>query len=325
MQQLLKRSKTMVTVKDIARMTGVSAMTVSRALNEPHLVKEETRQKILKAVEESGYVQNRVAQSLIKGCTNTVCVYIPASLGATTNFVAQTISAIAERLGEFGYGLLLRRSISPKDRSYDGVIVIGIHIDEEDDFIELSRAIPAVLYGNSERFSNWVDVDNYRGIYALTEAALKKGHTKLAYMGMGFSSRHVVQRRQAFLDALRAHDICDPVLVTCENDEKASFVACKKLLEKEKVTAIVCATDLIALGAVHAIQRLGMKVPDDIAVTGFDGFGYEDTVVPNLTTAKQPLREVGIRLADTVIRMINGEQIESGVYVEPTLLVQQSL
>lgn len=315
----------MITVKDIAKMAGVSPMTVSRALNEPQLVKEETRNKILKAVEESGYVQNKVAQSLIRGCTNTVCVYIPESLGAATSFVAQTVSAIAERLGEFGYGLLLRRSVSPKDRFYDGLIVIGIHIDEEDAFIELSKAKPSVLYGNSERFSNWVDVDNYRGIYAITEEVLKRGHTKLAYMGMGFSSRHVVQRRQAFLDALRAQGIVDPTIVTCDNNEQAGFVACKKMLESKEVTAIVCATDLIALGAVHAIQRMGLKVPDDIAVTGFDGFGYEDTVVPNLTTAVQPLREVGIRLADTVLRMIKGESIENGVYVEPKIVLKQSL
>lgn len=132
----------MATIKDIAKITGCSVMTVSRALNNPELVKEETRNKILAASQKVGYVQNRGARALVKRCTFNICVYIPSSLEATETFVAQTVSSIGEQLGKLGYSLSLCRKISP-EHNFDGVIAVGLHIEEEDAFISLSKQKPA--------------------------------------------------------------------------------------------------------------------------------------------------------------------------------------
>ncbi len=310
----------MATIKYIAKITGCSVMTVSRALNNPELVKEETRKKILAALESLGYVQNRVARALVKGCTFNICVYIPASLEATETFVAQTVSSIGEQLGKRGYSLSLCRNVA-FEHHFDGVIAVGLHIEDEDEFIALSKEKPAVLYGNSEKFTNWVDVDNYRGLYKITELVLGKGHKKIAYIGMNHHARHVVQRKQGFLDALAAHSVTpsEDMIISTTNSEQAGFDACERLLERSGPTAIVCSTDLIAVGCMHALQRRGISVPDGIAVTGFDGFGYENTVFPKLTTVKQPLYEAGVRLADAVINIINGKRQQDGIYIEPEI------
>lgn len=316
----------MATIKDIAKLTGCSVMTVSRALNNPEMVKEETRNKILEASEKVGYVQNRGARALVKGCTFNICVYIPSSLEATEIFVAQTVSSIGEQLGKLGYSLSLCRKIAV-EHNFDGIIAVGLNIEEEDAFIKLSEQKPAVLYGNSERFSNWVDVDNYRGLYKITEYILNKGHKKIAYIGMNHHARHVEQRKQGFIDALKAHNVIPQtdMIISTTNSEQSGFNACEELLAQASPTAIVCSTDLIAVGCMHALQRRKIQVPSQIAVAGFDGFGYENTVFPRLTTVKQPLYEVGVQLADAVVNLINGKEQSKGIYIEPEIKIGESV
>lgn len=310
----------MATIKDIAKMTGYSLMTVSRALNEPQKVKEETRQKIIEAVQKCGYVQNVVARSLAKGMTSTIGLYMPASLNTTSRFVAQTISSVAERLGERGYSVSFRRQLSA-DYPCDGIIAAGLNIDEEDEFMRISQIKPAVLYGNSEKFANWVDVDNYKGIFDMTKYVIDKGHRKIAYIGMHYPAHYVVQRQLGYADALKSCgiELQGDLIYSCENTEDGGFRACEILLSKVRPTAIVCATDLIAIGCMHSLQRHDIRIPSQVAICGFDGFGMEYTVFPTLTTVKQPLHDMGVKLADAVVSLINGKKMEKGIFVEPTI------
>lgn len=315
----------MVTINDIAKIAGVSVMTVSRALNEPERVSEATRNRIMVIVDKLGYVQNRGARSLAKGCAFNIGLYIPSDLDSTDIFVARTVSAIGERLGSLGYSLSFRRRMSV-DGNCDGMIAVGLHIDEEDEFMRISEQKPAVLYGNSRKFCNWVDVDNYKGIYNVTKYIINKGHKKLAYIGMDFSAHHVEQRRCGFTDALQNSGLIpdERLIIGTDNTEVAGFNACERLLAAGSPTAIVCATDLIAVGCMHALQRRKISIPGDIAVSGFDGFGMEKTVFPKLTTVKQPLFDVGVKLADTVVDMISGKAPREGIYIEPDVLVGES-
>ena len=316
----------MANIKDIARMTGFSVMTVSRALNQPQLVKPETLQIIMDAVESSGYVQNRVARSLVTGCAYNICLYIPASLDATEPFVAQTVSAIGERLGMLGYSLTFRRNLTLDD-NFDGIIAVGLHIDEEDDFARISERKPAVLYGNSANFCNWVDVDNYRGVYNMTKFIVERGHKDIAYIGLDHNSNFVLQRKSGFVDALTDSGIAvnPELIVATRNSESAGFEACDRLLSKGNPTAIVCATDLLAVGVIHLLKRKRIAIPAQIAVSGFDGFGVEKSVFPKLTTVRQPLYDVGVKLADTVVDMINGVKQDKGICIEPTIEVGETI
>lgn len=316
----------MVNIKDIARMTGFSVMTVSRALNQPQLVKPDTLRKILDAVQSSGYVQNRVARSLVTGFAYNICLYIPSTLKAVDSFVAQTVSAIGEQLGKLGYSLTFRRNLSLDD-NFDGIIAAGLNIDEEEIFAEISKVKPAVLYGNSEHFCNWVDVDNYRGIYNMTKLIIERGHTDLAYIGLDHNAQFVLQRKKGFLDALCESGIQvnpDYVIAT-KNSESDGFEACEMLLKRGKPTAVVCATDLLAVGAVHLLKRKRIAIPAEMAVSGFDGFGMENTVFPKLATVRQPLYEVGVKISDIIVGIINGMQLDRGIYIEPTIDIGETI
>lgn len=316
----------MATIDDIARIAGVSAMTVSRALNEPERVSEATRKKVMTLVDKLGYVQSRGARSLAKGCAFNIGLYIPSSLDSTDIFVARTVSSIGERLGEHGYSLGFRRQMRV-DGNVDGLIAVGLHIDDEPDFMRISKQKPAILYGNSKSFDNWVDVDNYKGICKMTEYVINKGHRKLAYIGMNFTAHHVEQRKLGFLSATSRAGITvdDNMIIATDNSEIAGFNACEQLLALGRPTAIVCATDLLAVGCMHALQRKKISVPSEIAVSGFDGFGIENTVFPKLTTIKQPLYEVGVKLADAIIDMILGNIPDRGTYIEPDIAEGESI
>ncbi len=315
----------MATINDIAKITGFSVMTVSRALNEPDRVREDTRKKIMAAIDKLGYVQNRGARSLAKGCAFNICLYIPSVLDSTEAFVAQTVSAIGERLGYLGYSLSLRRRMAVDDNC-DGMIAVGLNIDDEEEFMRISAQKPSVLYGNSNAFANWVDVDNFKGVYDVTEYIIGKGHRNIAYIGMDYNEHYVLQRKAGFLRALEDHGLSCPdnMIIISDNSEAAGFNACERLLDTASPTAVVCATDLIAVGCMHALQRKKIAIPEKIAVSGFDGFGFENTVFPKLTTVKQPLYDMGVKLADTVIGMINGKIPEKGIYVAPHLMIGES-
>lgn len=310
----------MVTMKDIARETGFSVMTVSRAINEPNLVKPDTCEKIRLAADKLGYVQNRMARSLVTGRAYNICVYIPPSLEATDTFVAQTVSTIGERLGMLGYSLVVRREMTTDD-NYDGVIAVALNIEDEEDFIRFSASKPMVLYGNSDKFTNWVDVDNYRGMYKMGQYLLQKGYSDIAYIGLGNHENFVRQRKMGLLDALADGGVHVPedMILVAENTEYGGFVAAQNLLNKRMPRMIVCATDLIAVGCIHYLQRNNISVPEQVAVSGFDGFGFERMVSPNIATIKQPLSSVGIKLADAVVEMISGKKMSAGIYVEPVL------
>jgi len=310
----------MATIQDIADLTGFSIMTVSRALNEPQKVKESTREKIIQAVDKLGYVQNRMARSLAQSKAYNICIYVPSTLNATELFVAQTISAIGERLGCLGYSLSLRRQMVI-DANCDGMIAMGLKIDEEEEFCRIAAQKPAVLYGNSDKFVNWVDVDNYYGIYSITDYIINTGRAKIAYIGLKDKAHYVEQRRKGFTDAMGKHKLRldSAAVISADNDEVSGFDACETLLSQYKPEAIVCATDLVAVGCMHALQRRKIAIPADIAVSGFDGFGMEKTVFPKLTTVKQPLYAVGVKLVDTMVDMLNGVPHSEGIFIKPVI------
>lgn len=299
----------MATIADIAKRTGFSPMTVSRAFSNPDKVKPQTRQVILDVAEELNFHPNNVARSLAKKCTNIIFVYIPPELSATEQFVSQTVTAIGERLGEYGYSFLLSRKL-PKGEGFDGMIMMGLSQDEERDILKARKLTkPVVLYGNSDEFATWVDVDNYRGEYQAVEYLLERGRTNVAAIAAPQKMRYAEQRLSAYRDCMCAHGLrADGERIAIgEANERGGYLCAKQLLSSgAPLDAIVCATDPMAVGCIRALKERGIDIPKDISVVGFDGFGHENVSAPKLTTVRQPLFEVGVKLADTVISLLDG-------------------
>lgn len=316
----------MATINDIARLTGFSTMTVSRVFNNPEKVKPKTREIIMRVVEEQDFRPNNVASSLARKCTNIVFVYIPRNLSATEQFVSQTVTAIGERLGEHGYSFLLSREL-PRGEGFDGMIMMGLSHDEEREILKAKTASkPVVLYGNSDDFPAWVDVDNYRGARLAAEHLISRGHRSIALIGAPQKMRYAEERLNGYLDCLSEHGLPtdERLTVIGEASEQGGYVSTVKFLERGvRADAIACATDTMAIGCMRALKERGISVPEQIAVVGFDGFGHENIITPRLTTVRQPLFEVGVKLADTLVSVLEGGQPQR-FKILPELKVNES-
>lgn len=316
----------MATIIDIARETGFSVMTVSRVFNTPELVKASTRNKILEVAEKMNYHPNNIARSLARKCTNIVFVYVPKGLLATEQFVSQTITAIGERLGECGYSFLLSRTL-PEDESFDGIIMMGLSHDEEKAMLALKcLGKPVVLYGNSDNYPAWVDVDNYSGEAQAVEYLLEKGYRHIGAICAPQNMHYAEERLNGYKDTIKANGITpDEGLIAVGDANEAGGYACaQEILKSARACdAIVCATDTMAIGCLRALKEANLSVPQDVAVVGFDGFGHENISNPKLTTVRQPLYEVGVKLADTILELINGDEPKQ-IKILPRLIEGQS-
>lgn len=316
----------MATIADIAKRTGFSAMTVSRAFNAPDKVKPQTRQIILDVARELNFHPNNVASSLARKCTSIIFVYIPKELSATEEFVTQTVTAIGERLGERGYSFLLSRSL-PQGESFDGMIMMGLSKDEERDVLKARKTTkPVVLYGNSEDFASWVDVDNYAGEKLAVEHLLGQGRRHIAALAAPQKMRYAAERLSAYRDCLRQHGL--PVeeerIAVGAASEDGGYLGTQLLLDRGvDIDAIACATDPMAIGCIRALQERGIRVPEQVSVVGYDGFGHENLISPRLTTVAQPLFAVGVKLADTLISLLEGGKPQR-IKIQPKLKVNQS-
>lgn len=312
-----------VTIADIARATGYSIMTVSRAFNSPEKVSRKTLDKILDKADELDFHPNQVARSLALKRTNIIYVYIPKELSATEPFVTQTVAAIGERLGENGYSFLLGRDL-PHKISCDGVIIIGVNRETEDKLPSLQIEKPVVLYGNHKAIPAWVDVDNYEGQKLAVKYLLNKGLKNIAYLSAPLYMNYAKERLQGYKDEMENNNR-EVFAVECnDNNVSEGYEETKVLLQTGKpIDGIVCATDSIAVGCIHALNDAGYEIPKDVAVVGFDGFGYENMTNPRLTTIKQPLYEVGVCLADNLIAMLDHQQPKRSKIL-PKLVVNES-
>ena len=261
-----------VTIADIARETGFSLMTVSRAFNSPDKVSPRTLSKILDKAEELDFHPNQVARSLALKRTNIVYVYIPKELSATEPFVTQTVAAIGERLGESGYSFLLSREF-PHKVTCDGVIVMGVNKETEDKLSSLQIERPVVLYGNHPSVPAWVDVDNYEGQKLAVKHLINKGCKNIAYMSAPLYMNYAKERLQGYKDEMENNNR-EVFAVECnDNNVSEGYEETKVLLQTGKpIDGIVCATDSIAVGCIHALNDEGYEIPKDVAVVGFDGF-----------------------------------------------------
>ena len=312
-----------VTVTDIARETGYSVMTVSRAFNNPDKVSHGTLARILEKAEELDFHPNQVARSLALKRTNIIYVYIPKELSATEPFVTQTVTAIGERLGENGYSFLLSREF-PEKVTCDGVIAMGVNKETEDKLSTLQIEKPVVLFGNHQNVPAWVDVDNYAGQKLAVRHLIERGCKNIVYLSAPLYMNYAKERLQGYKDIMVELQR-EAVAIECkDNNVSAGFEGAKKLLEMGvTIDGIVCATDPIAIGCTHVLKEMGLKIPKNVAVVGFDGFGYENLVNPHLTTVKQPLYEVGVCIADNLLAMLDGQQPKRSK-ISPKLVINES-
>ncbi|MEA5047036.1 MAG: LacI family DNA-binding transcriptional regulator [Eubacteriales bacterium] len=320
----------MMRLEDVAKLAGVSTITVSRVINSPELVKPATREKVEHALAELNYVQNPVARALASNRIGIIAVYIPASIDLTNPFVMHFVAGISEVLSRHVYSFLIRRELNT-EHLCDGYIATGLLKDEVGVLYQYTkeRSRPLVLFGHTDHPDiDCIDVDNVAGARKITQLLLENGHRAIAMINVDEDKDYTADRALGFTRALETAGI-DPAgcpQISAQNNVDGGYLAMKRILmEHPGCTGVFCATDTLAIGAANAVVKAGKKIPADVSLVGFDGLGHDLLVRPNVTTVHQPVYEIGMRLAETLIARLNGEKKRVKALVEPDLIERESV
>jgi LacI family transcriptional regulator len=321
-------------IGEIARRANVSTATVSRTLNQSGAVKPETARKVWRAATELNYYPNSHARALVSGRSKLLGLIVSDITNPFFPELVRTFEALAT---QHQYDLILTSTDyqTPRmtgclrrmlERKVDGVAIMTSEMDTGL-IKELSRrGVPLVFMDVGQvgpRMSH-VLIDYANGIRQAVDHIVALGHKRVGFITGPLDLHSARTRRQAFLDGMRSHGIKpDPKLVregthTAEGGQKAMAVI---LRQQKRPTAVVCSNDWTAIGALHALDAAGLRVPEDVSLVGFDDIPLASYTSPPLTSVRMSAGDVGSTAFDALFRLIGGERLEGDIYQVPTTLV----
>ncbi len=321
-------------IEHIAQLAKVSKATVSRVLNNSPKVTEETREKVMKVIKESGYYPSATARRLTTNKAETIGLIIPTPQDKTFGnpFYTEILRGLTHQAKIKRYDLLLfinehkfNYSQLFYDRRVDGLLLIGIKRNDKG-IAQLSKnGLPYILTGKVDyEDANYVDADNKDGAYQAVSYLANLGHKRIAYLGGSFEFAFNQERFEGYLKALKEHNLKYGKELTMEsiNTEESGYKAMHKLLESSLIpTAVFVANDLDAIGAMKAAREKGLRIPEDIAFVGFDDIQLASHIEPPLTTVRQPIYEMGITAISLLVQLIEGKEKEPLKVELPTQLI----
>lgn len=323
---------------DVARLAGVSSMTVSRVLNHSDRVSDATRERVLQAIDELGYRSNRAARTLAGGKSRVIgVVSIETELFGPTHTLF-SIEAAARLAGHMVSFATVSEPTVPALRSaldhlseaqVDGLIVIAPVTLAIASLSEMRPKIPMVITSAAPSASAsatsaaTVSIDQTVGGRLATAHLLDLGHRTVHHVGGPDGWIDAAARADGWQAELRARDAYTPRALVGDWSPKSGYQAGTVLAEDAEVTAIFVANDQMALGVILALEHAGRSVPGDVSVVGFDDIAESEFFRPPLTTVRQDLREVGRQSVDLLLATIaTGEPAQ--IRIEPTLVVRAS-
>jgi len=329
--------------QDVARLAGVSRTTVSFVLNNVPGVKitDETRQRVLQAARELNYYPTAAARSLASGKTHRVGLILGEGQErlAADAFLPIFLQGVTASVHQRGYLLMLQLAEDvPSREAYarlireqhvDGLILSGPRADDPL-LSQLTRErFPLILHGKLNGYDlPCVDVDNSAGAYQAVSHLIGLGHERIGFISNAPLSYSGTQDRFAgYQLALAEHDIGqNPELIrTAAFLPEAGQAAMEELLNlSERPTAVFAASDVVAIGAMSAIHAADLRIPDDIAIVGFDDIFLAAHITPALTTVRVPAYGLGWTAAEVLITLIEGDEEVSSVVLETELIVRET-
>jgi LacI family transcriptional regulator len=324
-----------VTIRDVARAASVSVATVSRVLNGKEPVREETRSRIRAVVERLDYSPHAAARSLITRRTNTLGVLLPDVYG---EFFSEVIRGIDSCARGRGYHLLVSGSHSDGAEieavlraargRVDGWIVMSPELDARSLKRSLTDGLPAVLLNggvaNGDPFDS-IRVDNYGGAAAMVRHLISLGHRRIAHLAGPVGNRDASERLRGYRDSMRSLTTRPSRDLEMAGDfrEEAGVSAGRRLLTwKNRPTAVFAANDAMAIGLLSCLQESRVRVPEDLAVAGFDDIPIARFATPPLSTVRVPIAELGAQATRLLLRTLAGRKSRVRRHVTlPTTLV----
>lgn len=307
--------KQTITIKDVAREAGVNVSTASRALAGSYGVRKSTREKVLQVAEALNYRANTIARGLATGRSNTIGLLIS---DIRNPFFAEVARGVEDAADAAGFRVFVCNSdLDPAKqmryfetllaRRVDGVIINSISNMTAEQQNELAVAeIPIVLLnrpsGSDTRFST-ISADNFEGGYQAGHYLIRLGHRSIGHLSGPREHGNLARRCKGFIKACEsAEPAVTPAILYGDQSYEGGFESAKKLLNRHAgLTAIFAANDIMAFGALRALMEMGLKVPDDVSVIGFDDLELASVITPPLTTIRQPKYEMGQAAAQILL------------------------
>lgn len=342
-----------VKLDDIAKVVGISKMAVSLAIRGDRSVSEETAKKVRKVAQELGYVPNRMAQGLVKGKSNTIALLISAPLH--DDYQNKIISGAVPYAMKRGYTIFVGpMSHSDLEQSYihkyknmmvDGFLAFHAVNGGSANFRQLQEEkFPFVLYTKyfMDMDSDYVVCNDVKGGHLMTRHLIELGHTRIGFVYDVRLQRssEIVNRKKGFSQALRESGLPDgeELFIPFELHYHAADMSTEQLLERNPVfaermradnrpTALFVSNDIAASSVYIALKQLGLKIPEDVSVGGYEGVYLGSVLDPSLTTVATPIQELGMKACKLLIDKIEGDIPDSEtvhIQLDPKLIVRAS-
>lgn len=305
-----------------------------------------TRERILQLAKEMGYTPSLVARGLVTQRTDNIGLIVA---DISDPFYSEIIRGVEHVTRENSYSLFLGSTVEDPDQEADMVrSLLGRHVDGlivtssklGNRYLDILDAVdtPLVLVNShieGTRFHS-VNHEDFRGTCKLLAHLLGQGHRRIAYLGNRTGGRSESERRRAWRETLQAKNLSTDVMANCENFRiQSGYDGVEKLLSRAREVwgtlpdAIVANNDLIAIGAIKALQDAGLRVPTDIAVTGFDDIEVAAFISPTLTTLRQPRYEMGVKAAEVLLELLsngaeNGHQQAQEITFIGDVIIRES-
>lgn len=329
-----------LTIRQIATLAGVSRSTVSRVINDHPNVSPETREHVLQIVTETGFRPDPIARSLSSRRAGIIGLVIPLAIQSLFEdpFFPRLMQGIAQGCNTHDYilSLFLLHTLEEEAKLYprisrrqllDGVIVTATRNGDPLISQLLANQIPFVLHGRHEdpRVS-FVEVDNVIGAYTAVTHLVRLGRRRIALITGPSASLAAEDRKRGYLNALqeRRVRVDESLIFHGDFTETSSYEAMQRLLP-HKPDAVFVASDTMALGALRALREAGVRVPDEVAMVGFDDMPQAATADPPLTTVRQPIQRAGVLAVEMLIDILqNGAEPARRIILPTELVIRAS-
>ncbi|MBB5175024.1 LacI family DNA-binding transcriptional regulator [Texcoconibacillus texcoconensis] len=328
-----------MSIKDVAKRANVSTATVSHVINETRFVSEQTKKRVYEAMRELDYQPNSVARSLRSRKTNTIGLLVPLVASDISNFFFMSIAnGIEQGLKERGYNLILSNSNEDFETEKEQIkgfntqlidgLIIAPSLGEGDKYVELiNDNYPVVFIDRKidQSFGDMILVDNKGATYQAVQSLIEKGHKQIGMICGTLGVTTSNDRYESFQQVIADHEqqeVISTIKIGIPNYENG-FTLAKELIDKG-VTAIFVANNIMTVGAMAALQQYGKKIPQDVAIVGYDDHDWMKITSPPLSTVKQPSFELGKRSVMRLLERIEGDKGRSRIEYLPSQFIERS-
>ena len=327
-----------VTIKDIARHLKITPSTVSRALAGNTRISNGTREKVLSAAKDMGYEPNMLASSLRKGTSDVIGMIVP---GINRSFFSNVISSVEEELNHSGFNLIIvqthensekeKRAVQTLLRNRVGGVIISLTVQTQDygHLKEIvKRGIPLVQFDRVNKNIKGPKIvnDNFNGAYSATRHLLKSGYKKIVHFTGSLNLNVYSERLEGYKKALSERGIEFDEKMVFENSitRETGKVNITKAIKEFGADALFSSGDFSALGALEKLRDMNLTVPEQFGVVGFANEPFAELMEPSLSSVDQNPHAMGVNIAQTLIRLMQGESYDENILIPVQLIARES-